>query len=786
MKNQTMKIAIKAVSCAVVGIFLTNTIAYGLGPMPASNCPATQKAMNALGDKRFGIDKGPGSINFTPTSFVEGGELQRAREKAVNTGYDAEFVSADYDNPPEAWENNPILKETDLIEALETFRDREAKIPSENLEIRAGYFPVDEEEGKLPISQIEKTGEDKYILIVHTKFVQMWNHIRENDTWFEVDLEDGNKRTVSVAWGIFYRLAKHEMRDLQKNSATSKGGGHVTFYDDKVVARDDETMANMIGGRYHDANDAIWLWFLGAYCFRNKTQYNNETLYQRIKWIFEDREAEELQLNDEFPFLSSVLSKDRRLAVAILACDINRNFFGSGRERIAVPETKVDERFIEEYEDRERMRNQSISQHKHKVDILPSGSKSEEGALIRRQPEEDILIDEAAVMVIEEIAESSDINPEKKVELIKEWRKFIAREGARLNNLSGMTTFERIKEGFRRDIKHDKRQSVMGIILELMGVAGASVLIRQAYLFGMNIDFVVAQVMIIGMILLSNSLIVSKGKGVTSAIKKALAKTEAKQENSSAAAESSAETVSHPLVKLIAETIVTPGYNRGPGVDELTLAETESVYITAMLLKQERIELFIPQALQLTEKMQTAIKDIKSKIGNNVTYRIYSDFKCLTTMLESTPNGKRMIITANVAEKEELALVQYVNDTPRAFQGARFLNMELPADYPEMRERTKVICQAKIVTIAILARLLDGNKTPKVEMFLRYMLEGRINLDEKEMDRFLKRLGDPKEDASSKGNKLISRILYLLKHPIRLVEEIEREHRLMKVFWRSA
>ena len=81
----------------------------------------------------------------------------------------------------------------------------------------------------------------------------MWNHIRQNDVWFDVNLGKGNRRTVSVAWGIFYRIAKHEMADLEKDGLFPKSLGHLRFDPDTtgVYLREDETLANTIEATMH-------------------------------------------------------------------------------------------------------------------------------------------------------------------------------------------------------------------------------------------------------------------------------------------------------------------------------------------------------------------------------------------------------------------------------------------------------------------------------------------------------------------------------------------------------
>jgi hypothetical protein len=355
MRKQMMK---RIICIVVASAFLVNNIAYGLSPMPGSKQPGTKADMYELAQKLFAAKSGPGAIdfdNYGSGSFI-GNELLSHPdvgayiEKA--NGYKTRFVKAGYDNPPEAWKNNPILKETDLISALKAFRDIETKIPAENLDIKEGYFPVDEARGELPVACIEKMGKNKYVLIVHTKFVQMWNHIRKNDVWFEVNLGPNDRRTLSVAWGIFYRLAKHELTDLIRENLLPKSIGHISSINGEVILNEDEIAANTIGGNYCLLNDSIWMWFLGAYCFSNTTRYNNETFLQRINWMFEGKGSTELRLDNEFPKLRS--DRNNRTIAMAFAYAMNYNFFN--RPDIVVPKASVNEKFIREYDEREEAR----------------------------------------------------------------------------------------------------------------------------------------------------------------------------------------------------------------------------------------------------------------------------------------------------------------------------------------------------------------------------------------------------------------------------------------------
>lgn len=333
----------KVISILVCITFLTNSISYALSPAPGSNIPGTRDDMYAGAQKLFAAKVGPGSIDF---DMAVPDEFERGDLKEMNRARFLESVPADL---PRGWEKNPILQKTDLIEALTYFRDNEARISKDLLDIQVRYFKVDEEEGELPIARIEKRkGEKKRTLVVHPEFVRMWNDIRKNDVLFEYTFDSKEKRVVSVAWGIFYHIAKHEMTDLQelislskqtglrKTIIVPKSQGHLyqpPYIKDIIVSRN-ETALNYILGQYGQVNDAIWMWFLQAYSFSNTTRYSDSTFNERLKWVFESDEAREMDLPGEFPRLDG--NETAKMDAINLARLINYHFYSRELESPSV------------------------------------------------------------------------------------------------------------------------------------------------------------------------------------------------------------------------------------------------------------------------------------------------------------------------------------------------------------------------------------------------------------------------------------------------------------------
>jgi len=308
----------KVISVAVALLFFVNSISYALSPMPGSAVPTTQKDMYAAGRRLFDDKRGPSAIDFENIPEFTG-EIPKIPG--------LEFVDADYNDTPFFRGKNPILAKTDLVEALEYFKTHEAMIPDEYLSIEVSNWDYDEE-GEIRIAKLRDNNDGSYTLILHEDFVKAWNDIRENDVWFKTNI-GGQIRVISVAWGIFYRIAKHEMSDIETKNRTylPKSKGHLTRSPGSgtLFLEPSEIITNEILGRYRAVNNAIWLWFLGSYACTKNTKFNNDTLKARLKWFFEGEDARKMGLHLEFPYLDSgVDDKDTAITLALL---INYHFY---------------------------------------------------------------------------------------------------------------------------------------------------------------------------------------------------------------------------------------------------------------------------------------------------------------------------------------------------------------------------------------------------------------------------------------------------------------------------
>jgi len=330
-------VSIVVLACFVINLAIPDYV-FALSPQVVSGNPDSpiRKDMFALGEKKFLKLIGPGAIDFEKyaTSMTE---FTGATPEIKNI----EFVPVDYKNIPDGWMSNKMLKkgfdngalgkDMSLIDALKYFAENEAQFKPSEFEIREGNFEVDRKNGEIPVSRYSYDEKDsKWTLVVHKDFVKMWRDIYKNDVWFRYTFQDGEERTVSLAWALFYRIAKHEMSDKKKLGRDPKSVGHMTSHRDGLVINSSELTANNIKGKYSIVNDACWMWFLGSYCFGKPTQYDNDILRKRLEWFFEGKDAREENLHLEFPDLwHSVVVRSEAIAIALM---INRQYYSEGAE----------------------------------------------------------------------------------------------------------------------------------------------------------------------------------------------------------------------------------------------------------------------------------------------------------------------------------------------------------------------------------------------------------------------------------------------------------------------
>ena len=137
-------------------------------------------------------------------------------------------------------------------------------------------------------------------------------------------------------------------------------------------------------------------------------------------------------------------------------------------------------------------------------------------------------------------------------------------------------------------------------------------------------------------------------------------------------------------------------------------------------------------------------------------------------------------------QKPEIAgsIAKTAEEDPSLFRDVRLLNIEMPFGYIKMGENRRAVHQSRVITMAILARLIEKDKTPvMLEGLLKSMLEDHI--DKSEIDKFIEKLSTP-EDENVDSERIKERLNYFLGKIVKLSEFIGKQINFLKEFWTAA
>ena len=248
--------------------------------------------------------------------------------------------------------------------------------------------------------------------------------------------------------------------------------------------------------------------------------------------------------------------------------------------------------------------------------------------------------------------------------------------------------------------------------------------------------------------------------------------------------------VSQELVDVISEFTVKLGLEIGPG----TFTEEErvgweavlkNIWQSADLLDSNRIEIIIPQQMKLTDSVRKALDDIRKRRGSDsVKCREYSDKEHLGALLK-TPKlegVKRIVISERTIA--DINIKGLAESDPDIFIGVRLVNAALPADYNKMDAGERSIHQSKLLMLAIIARLYEGDNTSATGVILHTMLKDMLDSDT-DIVEFMANIVESRDESTDPA-KAKDRIIYCLGKIVSLVEKIGTEIRLMKEFWTAA
>ncbi|MBF0217018.1 MAG: NAD+ synthase, partial [Candidatus Omnitrophica bacterium] len=224
---------------------------------------------------------------------------------------------------------------------------------------------------------------------------------------------------------------------------------------------------------------------------------------------------------------------------------------------------------------------------------------------------------------------------------------------------------------------------------------------------------------------------------------------------------------SDPVLKLFAAPY--------PGDKEEGAGDTGKIFESLAALHKTPIELFIPESYGLSEGKLTAMKGIGKWLDPSkefVRIRKYSDAGHLKRLLgaDGVTGDKRMIITD---AKNRPGLCELFIDDIGVFKDTRLISV----DIDELATPSeKNIHRVRGITLALLARLIDGDKTPSVEAVFKNIL--KFHMEESDVDLYLRSLkqdGDPEKAIG-----------FFLKNVIKFSKIIAEEYNIMRTFWTYA
>lgn len=339
----------KKLTCLImiIALLVSNT-SYGLNVSPGVESPITRGNMQKMARVMWAEKNTPGEIGVLAKELsekIENKEFSGYVPRIDNIG---QIHSALLENDPGFSMRNGMT--TDPEEAIRDyckfntyFAEALATGTFSILTRNYGYAAAD---GEIPLCRLEGTGPDNCRLVMHNDFNDRLKDIQKKNIRFDYNFDDDETKEVNIAEGLLDRVKRHYVRDTEKDyKGYLKKGGHLVSTKKKLS---DERNANDINGRFSFINDAIFLWFLGSYCFEDSTRYNNDLLKNRLYMFYANKEK--FDFKNQFPNLN-----DDNIDAAIdLALYINHCYFGrrhSSGEAVSVSAPKQESHTAEDEKD---------------------------------------------------------------------------------------------------------------------------------------------------------------------------------------------------------------------------------------------------------------------------------------------------------------------------------------------------------------------------------------------------------------------------------------------------
>ena len=223
-------------------------------------------------------------------------------------------------------------------------------------------------------------------------------------------------------------------------------------------------------------------------------------------------------------------------------------------------------------------------------------------------------------------------------------------------------------------------------------------------------------------------------------------------------------------------------------VEQIVQVDKTNIWEAVNLLHNGQMEILVPQEMALTFEIKKFLKEINKRHRKEIVHLTeYSSMEHLEQLLSRQTNNevKRMVLTDFRSSDEFQDLIDKKTEK---FQGIRVLSFHLPENYYTRDSKIRAFEQYDMIMIAILARLLEQDKTPMVETVLKQMLQAHTIfgkfLSEQELNEFIDNLRS--DDLSEGIAQIKKRLLFFLKKPVGLINQLQKNVTLMREFWTSA
>jgi hypothetical protein len=193
--------------------------------------------------------------------------------------------------------------------------------------------------------------------------------------------------------------------------------------------------------------------------------------------------------------------------------------------------------------------------------------------------------------------------------------------------------------------------------------------------------------------------------------------------------------------------------------------------------------------MTMTDQVKAELDSINERRGGKdrdaIKINPYQDIKTIEDILSQKPeNGALRIIVAEPSIKNDL--IRLAQNRPDLFINVRVISMATPENYANMHSNEKSVCLARMITIAVLARLYKKGGSAYIEAVLRDMLAMNLGRDgDRKADGILAVL-DGSDEERTDASLVVNRIIGCLGAVIMLSQKIGRELRLLKEFWTAA